>query len=114
FLRHHTKDLRNRQVWLFHSGPVGPAGDQLQPMPRKVQRLARRIGATPAMTFAGKLTPATAQGFLATRLARTELTGDFRDWDLITAWANDVAAAITSIEPSTWRRPEPENQDASR
>lgn len=103
FLRHHTKDLRNRQVWLFHSGPVGPASDRFPPvpMPRNVQRLARRIGATPAMTFAGRLTPETAQGFLATRMARTELAGDFRDWDLITAWAQDVATAIgpTDVHP---------------
>lgn len=105
FLRHHTNELRNRQVWLFHSGPVGPASDQLQSMPRKVQRLARRIGATPAMTFAGSLTQETAEGFLATRMARTDLAGDFRDWDLITAWAKDLAGAISSVEVSSWHRP---------
>jgi menaquinone-dependent protoporphyrinogen oxidase len=114
FLRHHTNELRNRQVWLFHSGPVGPAGDQLQPMPKKVQRLAHRIGATPAMTFAGKLTEETAKGFLATRMARTELAGDFRDWPLITAWSKDIAAAISSIEPTPWHRPEPESRPTSR
>lgn len=114
FLRHHTHELRDRQVWLFHSGPVGPASDQLQSMPRKVQRLAHRIGATPAMTFAGKLSTETAEGFLATRMARTELAGDFRDWDLIAAWANDVAAAVSAIEVSSWHRPAPEGQEAPR
>ncbi|GAA3592680.1 flavodoxin domain-containing protein [Kribbella ginsengisoli] len=114
FLRHHTKELGNRQVWLFHSGPVGPASDQTQLMPRKVQRLARRIGATPAMTFAGKLTTETAEGFLATRMARTELAGDFRDWELIAAWAKDVAAAISSGDVSSWHRAETEGQEAAR
>ena len=114
FLRQYADQLSDRHVWLFHSGPVGPASDQVQAMPRKVQRLARRIGATPAMTFAGKLTTETAEGFLATRMARTELAGDFRDWELITAWAKDVAAAISSIEVSSWHRPEPESQEASR
>lgn len=107
FLRTYGEALRDRQVWLFHSGPVGPSSDQVAAMPKKVQRLARRIGATPAMTFAGRLEPETAKGFLATRMARTDLAGDARDWDLIAAWAQDVAAAISSIEVSSWHRPQP-------
>ena len=111
FLRKHADELRDRQVWLFHSGPLGAQRDQLAAMPTKVQRLARRIGATPAMTFAGRLEPETAHGFLATHMARTELAGDSRDWDLIAAWASDVGAAISAVEVSSWHRPE---QDASR
>lgn len=105
FLRKHTRELRDRQVWLFHSGPVGADRDQIQAMPANVTRLARRIGATPAMTFAGRLEPDTAKGFLARRMATTDLAGDFRDWDLVTAWSQDVAAAIHAIEAAPWRRP---------
>lgn len=112
FLRKHADELRYRQVWLFHSGPVGAQRDELLLMPNKVRRLARRIGATPAMTFAGRLEPQTAQGFLARRMARTELRGDARDWELIAAWAQDVAAAISSIEVSSWHRPEPQRLGA--
>jgi menaquinone-dependent protoporphyrinogen oxidase len=103
FLRRFADALRTRQVWLFHSGPVGPHADRQQAMPKKVRRLAQRIDATPATTFAGRLEPDTAKGFLARRMAATELGGDVRDWDLIGAWAQDVAAAISLVETSAWQ-----------
>jgi menaquinone-dependent protoporphyrinogen oxidase len=96
FLRRYADQLRDRQVWLFHSGPVGPDREQLSAMPRNVSRIARRIGATPAMTFAGALDPDTAKGFLARHLATGDLATDSRDWQLIAAWSEDVAAAISA------------------
>jgi menaquinone-dependent protoporphyrinogen oxidase len=105
FLRHHVEELRNRQVWLFHSGPVGPDKDQEQAMPPNVRKLAKRIGATPPVTFAGRLEPGTAKGFLAHWLARGELATDSRDWKRIKEWAADIAAAISAIQASTWHRP---------
>lgn len=105
FLRHHVDALRERQVWLFHSGPVGPDKDQDQDMPPAVRHLAHEIGATPAVTFAGRLEPDTAKGFLARRLATGDLTGDSRDWDKIRAWAADVSAAVEATERSSWHRP---------
>jgi menaquinone-dependent protoporphyrinogen oxidase len=105
FLRHNIEALRQRQVWLFHSGPVGPDKDEDQAMPSSVRRLAQEIGATPAVTFAGRLEPATAKGFLARRLAAGNLAGDARDWDKIRAWAADISAAIEATQRSTWHRP---------
>ncbi|HWD77376.1 MAG TPA: flavodoxin domain-containing protein [Kribbella sp.] len=107
FLRHHAEELRERQVWLFHSGPVGPDKDQDQAMPAAVRHLAQQIGATPAVTFAGRLEPATATGFLARRLASGSLAGDARDWDKIRSWAADISAAVEATERSTWHRPRP-------
>ncbi|MEU4191714.1 flavodoxin domain-containing protein [Kribbella sp. NPDC026611] len=104
FLRHHTAELRDRQVWLFHSGPVGPDKDQAQTMPRAVRHAAEKIGATPAVTFAGRLTPETATGFLARHLATGTLSGDSRDWSKIRAWATDLDAALTATNRSTWHR----------
>jgi menaquinone-dependent protoporphyrinogen oxidase len=100
FLRTHRVELRDRQVWLFHSGPVGPDKYELQKMPAKVRRLANQFGATPAVTFAGRLEPETAKGFLAERMARTNIAGDCRDWDQIRAWANDIGAAINATDVS--------------
>lgn len=113
FLGKHADELRARQVWLFHSGPVGPHADRPQAMPRKVQKLAERIGAQPATTFAGRLEPETAQGFLARRMAATELGGDVRDWDVIGAWAQDVATAISATGTGFWNRPG-QSQEAQR
>jgi menaquinone-dependent protoporphyrinogen oxidase len=73
-------------------------------MPGKVERLAHRIGATPATTFGGRLEPATAKGFLARRMARSDIAGDSRDWETIRAWAADVSAAIHAIEAAPWNR----------
>ena len=101
FLRKNVNELRTRQVWLFHSGPVGPDKDQDQTMPPAVRRLARDIGATPAVTFAGRLEPATAKGFLARRLATGNLSGDSRDWAKIRAWAADLSTAISTTQRRT-------------
>ncbi|MFG1912317.1 flavodoxin domain-containing protein [Kribbella sp. NPDC048928] len=105
FLRHHVDELRERQVWLFHSGPIGPDKDQDQAMPPAVRRLVHEIGATPAVTFAGRLEGESAKGFLAHRLAAGNLAADSRDWDKIRAWATDINAAISATERSTWHRP---------
>ncbi|MEI8406566.1 MULTISPECIES: flavodoxin domain-containing protein [unclassified Kribbella] len=98
FLRKHADELSDRRVWLFHSGPVGPDKDQAQELPGNVRRLARLIGAGPVMTFAGRLQPQTAKGFLARRLARGELATDSRDWALIKNWAAGIATTLTSSE----------------
>lgn len=100
FLRRNADELRKRQVWLFHSGPVGPDKEQDQTMPRAVRRLAREIGATPAITFAGRLERETAKGFLARRLATGNLAGDYRDWPKIRAWAADLSTAISAPDVS--------------
>jgi menaquinone-dependent protoporphyrinogen oxidase len=105
FLHHNVDELRKRQVWLFHSGPVGPDKDEDQAMPPAVRRLAHEIGATPAVTFAGRLQADTAKGFLARRLATGSLAADSRDWGRIRAWADDINAAIEATERSTWHRP---------
>jgi menaquinone-dependent protoporphyrinogen oxidase len=104
FLRKYVDELRNQQVWLFHSGPVGPDKNQDQTMPPNVRRLARKIGATPAMTFAGRLEPASAKGFLARWLARGDLAADSRDWDLIGRWARDIGATMHPADTSDWTR----------
>ncbi|MGZ0153549.1 flavodoxin domain-containing protein [Kribbella sp. WER1] len=105
FLRHNVDALRQRQVWLFHSGPVGPDKEQAQAMPPAVRHFAHEIGATAAVTFPGRLDPATATGLLSRRLASGTLAGDFRDWDRVRAWAADIGAALTATERSTWHRP---------
>ncbi|MDX6236408.1 MAG: menaquinone-dependent protoporphyrinogen oxidase [Kribbellaceae bacterium] len=111
FLRRHAKELRNRQVWLFHSGSLGQDKDVPQDMPPEVARLVHRIGATPPVTFPGRLDPTSARGFVARRLARGDLAGDFRDWDQITQWARGLSEAISAGEVGSWTRPENPQQN---
>ena len=106
FLRQHTAELRTKQVWTFHSGPLGPDRHTVQSTPANVRRLLDRIGAVEPVTFAGRLEAATAKGFLARRLAKGELEGDFREWDRVRDWAHALHDAITATDPDTWTHTE--------
>jgi menaquinone-dependent protoporphyrinogen oxidase len=106
FLRQHAAELRRKQVWSFHSGPLGPDRHTVESPPANVRRLLGRIGAVEPVTFAGRLEAATAKGFLARRLATGELEGDFREWDRIRDWAHAVHDAVTAVDVSTRTRTE--------
>ena len=93
-------ELREREVWLFSSGPVGEdKGDPEQrerlTRPRRVQRIAADLGAHEHVVFGGMV--ADDAGFIRKRMARNmppELR-DRRDWGAIQAWARTIAAALT-------------------
>lgn len=97
FLRHRRKELTTRQVWLFQSGlSVTAPGPVQDPTPAGVRDLARLLGTGVPITFAGRLTQATARGLLPRLMARQKTAGDFRDWERIRAWASDVAEQMTA------------------
>ena len=83
------------RVWLFHSGPLGTdrATDAV-PDPARVAAAASALGADQPTTFGGRLEPATANGFLAGRMAKSDMAGDYRDFDRIIAWAAAIAAHL--------------------
>lgn len=94
FLRRHRRDLRLRPVWLFQDGPLGDdRKDVDQPLPTKVSSLARMIGPLGVVTFGGRLA-SDAKGVVAKRVAQ-RYAGDFRDFDVIEAWAARVAQQLT-------------------
>jgi menaquinone-dependent protoporphyrinogen oxidase len=92
--------LRERDVWLFSSGPVGESKsdpEQFERMtkPPRVQRIAADIGAREHVVFGGMV--AEDAGFIRKKMARRippELR-DLRDWDAIETWANAIAATLT-------------------
>jgi menaquinone-dependent protoporphyrinogen oxidase len=95
FLRRHVEALSEHQVWLFHSGPCGEQDkNEAQVAPARVRRSASLIGAELPVTFGGRLDPGTAQGFMARWVARGPMAGDFRDWERIRAWAQDIAKDV--------------------
>ncbi|MET8764898.1 flavodoxin domain-containing protein [Lentzea sp. NPDC004782] len=87
--------LARKPVWLFHSGPLG-ASQVPQRAPRRVRELAARIGADQPITFGGRLTAQTAAGFLARKMARGPMAGDYRDWDAIDQWAHSIAEHLVA------------------
>lgn len=83
-------------VWLFSSGPVGdpPKPDE---DPVDVPRIGDMVAARGHRVFDGKLDKSKL-GFgeraIVTALRAPE--GDFRDWDDIAAWGEDIATALQS------------------
>ncbi|HLT21232.1 MAG TPA: flavodoxin domain-containing protein [Thermomicrobiales bacterium] len=96
FLSAHREVLAERPVWLFSSGPLGDApGVGIDD--RELAELMALSGARDHRLFAGKLDRAEL-GFgerLITRVVRAP-DGDFRDWDEIRAWADEIAAALAA------------------
>jgi menaquinone-dependent protoporphyrinogen oxidase len=99
-LERHVADLRERPVWLFHSGPCGPGAALVRvSLPAKVALLAAQIDAERTATFGGRLDPARAHGLVARLMASGQRAGDFRDWDRIRAWARDVGRRVRTRVP---------------
>lgn len=96
FVDRHAADLGAVPVWLFSSGPIGdppkPAED-----PVDVADVTAATRARGHRLFAGRLHKA-GLGFAerAIVLALRAPEGDFRDWDAITTWAAEIAAALRS------------------
>ncbi|MDT8913815.1 flavodoxin domain-containing protein [Amycolatopsis sp. PS_44_ISF1] len=99
-LERHVAALRERPVWLFHSGPCGPGAALVQvSLPAKVALLAARIDAERTATFGGRLDPGRAPGLIARLMASGHRAGDFRDWDRIRAWARDIGRRVRTRVP---------------
>ena len=89
-------------TWLFQSGPCNHDTDLTAvPVPKKIQQLAARLGAAPPVTFGGRIESDTAVGFLARRMAKGPLGGDYRDFTEIARWADEVAQRITETATPT-------------
>lgn len=99
FLESREEALAGRPVWLFSSGPTGEE-DPVEAMdgwrfPEGLQPVADRIDPADIAFFHGVLDMKKLN--LAEKLVVKALkapTGDFRNWDVITAWAEDIAAAL--------------------
>ena len=95
--RHHA-ELRIKPVWLFSSGPIG---EPLAPLEESADgvRLARDLDARDHTTFAGRIDP-DALGWVERTITRMVKApdGDFRDWEAIRAWGDEIASSLTRME----------------
>ena len=94
--------LAARRVWLFSTGPVGdPSRKIVQSMeqdPADVTRIQRDIEVRGHQMFAGKLDPqALSHAQRASLLVFRGMDGDFRDWAVITQWADGIAADLAAL-----------------
>jgi menaquinone-dependent protoporphyrinogen oxidase len=93
--------LRTRPVWLLSSGPIGqppfPPDE-----PHDVAPLTRLVGARGHVVFPGRLDPGRLSfGERAMVTAMRAPLGDFRDWDAVRAWAEEIAGRITGEEQAS-------------
>lgn len=91
----YAHELAERPTWLFSSGPLG---DPLLPGPPDVSALERLVGARGHRVFAGRLSRSELS--LAERgivRAVKAAYGDYRDWDDVSAFADEVANALAVV-----------------
>ncbi|WP_425955499.1 flavodoxin domain-containing protein [Xylanimonas sp. McL0601] len=93
FAHRHAAVLRHRPLWLFSSGPLDDTADSHDlPTVRQCGQIAASLHAVEHRTFGGRLTEH-PQGAVAKAMARTH-SGDYRNTDLIAAWAHEIAATL--------------------
>jgi len=94
FAKKHQESLKRRSVWLFSSGPLG---EPLRPLDQPVDA-----------AFIKDLTAAIGHHLFAGRLERSHLNlmekamtaaahapeGDFRDWQEVQSWADEIAGLL--------------------
>jgi menaquinone-dependent protoporphyrinogen oxidase len=99
FLKDNEAALTGKPVWIFSSGPTGE-GDPVALVqgwrfPGKLQPIADRIQPRDIAVFHGNSDPEKMSRMERWMIKQVNApTGDFRDWEAITAWATGVANAL--------------------
>jgi menaquinone-dependent protoporphyrinogen oxidase len=99
FLQDNEELLAKRPVWLFSSGPTseGDAVEQTQGwrFPEKLQPVADRIGPRDIALFHG-VADMDKMSFIERFMLKNMKVapGDYRDWEVITAWAEVIACEL--------------------
>ena len=87
-------------VWLFSTGPIG---DPLEPegLPVDVAPMLEQSGAREHRIFGGRLDKREL-GFGEKAIVRVlgRAEGDYRPWDEIEAWSEEIAAAMKGATPT--------------
>jgi menaquinone-dependent protoporphyrinogen IX oxidase len=101
----HAAALRARPVWLLSSGPIGeppfPPDE-----PHDAEPIRAMVGARGHRVFPGRLDKHLLSfGERAMVTAMRAPVGDFRDWEAIRAWAEEIAPEI--VDSAATRPPAP-------
>ena len=94
FVDRHALELRDHDVWLFSSGPLG---DPLKPEDDPIDAVAmmEKTGAREHRVFAGNLDKGKlGLGERAVVRAVRASYGDFRNWDAIISWGTEIAGCL--------------------
>jgi menaquinone-dependent protoporphyrinogen oxidase len=104
FLEKHEKELAERRVWLFSSGPTGEGDPKTLlkgwEFPEGLRPLVQRIRPHGTVLFHGNLD--TEKLSFVERVVVKGVKapmGDFRDWRMIREWAEGIAQTLNETHP---------------
>ena len=94
FVEMNADALSAERVWLFSSGPLDDPESEAIPA-QKIDRLTSATGSLGHHVFAGRLDRSELNRAerLLTKIVHAP-DGDFRDWDDVTRWADQIADAL--------------------
>ena len=95
FARANKDVLAALPVWLFSSGPLGEQVEDDEQQPKQLEALTSDLQPYEHRIFFGAL-DRSKLGFGERMLVKAVKApdGDFRDWDAIRTWADQIAAAL--------------------
>jgi menaquinone-dependent protoporphyrinogen oxidase len=95
-LKRAARELSERPLWLFSSGPFGQA-EPSWAAPPGIERAAKRLGARDHVVFGGRV-PLEPANFVERGIARRSAPEhrDLRDRDTIRGWADEIAAQLSA------------------
>ena len=104
FLRKYDKELSQRPLWVFSSGPVGDPKSEADPSwlePPKIIEQVVRLGAREHVVF-GRRLPVSPRGPIERAMVKNTPPEyhDRRDWAEIRAWAAGIASELRAAVPS--------------
>ena len=95
FVDEHADELAARPTWLFSSGPIGDPPRPAEDAAVQLDEIVKRTSAREHRILSGKLDRTKLSfGERAIAFAFRAAVGDFRDWDAIAAWANEIADVL--------------------
>jgi len=92
WVRRNRAVLAQRPVWLFSSGPLGTEVQDAEQQPKEMAEFREAIAPRDQRIFFGALDPSLlsfAERMMVKAVRVPE--GDFRDWEAIEAWAENIA-----------------------
>ena len=100
FLRRFRRELAERDLWLFQSGPLDHSAEEKSyPLPQRVEARLGELRFRGHATFGGRIDPERAKGFIVSSMVKQGLGQDFRDFDQINAWADEIAHELRAPTP---------------
>jgi menaquinone-dependent protoporphyrinogen oxidase len=95
YARRHRAALAERPVWFFSSGPLGSEIDDEEQQPKEMAELREAIRPRDHRVFFGAL-DRSKLGFAERMMVKAVKApeGDFRDWDRIRSWAEEIARQL--------------------